>query len=429
MQRTGHRWLVIVSLGLLLIACVTRMSDVQNDTPRQGWWEQRGPVVPHGTFPSDCSLCHAGNEWHEIRADFEFDHATETGVELVGAHAAAECLRCHNDKGPVATFFARGCSGCHEDVHRGGFGRECSACHTEDDWRPDERITDHQVTRFPLVGAHAAAACWSCHPGAETGVFIGVDTSCEACHADDLARATDPDHLAAGFVSGCDRCHIPTAWTGAAFKHPGFPLGGGHAGLDCSECHAGGVFTGTPSDCYSCHTSDYAATTSPNHTSAGFPTTCETCHTTSSWLGASFNHSTWPLTGAHLAADCADCHAGNVYAGTPMDCFSCHATEYNNTTDPNHTSAGFPTTCESCHTTSRWEGAMFNHMFPITSGAHKNFDCSDCHTTPSNFMLFSCIDCHEHNESDMADKHDEDEITGYVWASSACYMCHPDGRH
>ncbi|MDP6850671.1 MAG: DUF1565 domain-containing protein, partial [Planctomycetota bacterium] len=28
--------------------------------------------------------------------------------------------------------------------------------------------------------------------------------------------------------------------------------------------------------------------------------------------------------------------------------------------------------------------------FPITSGDHKNFSCSDCHLIPNNFVSFSC---------------------------------------
>ena len=104
------------SIIFLVFACVAELRGVQNDTPRQGWWQARGPVVPHDTFPADCSICHAEGDWHSVRDDFTFDHLAQTGVDLVGAHAQAECLRCHNDKGPVAVFDARGCSGCHEDV-------------------------------------------------------------------------------------------------------------------------------------------------------------------------------------------------------------------------------------------------------------------------------------------------------------------------
>ncbi|HED65317.1 MAG TPA: hypothetical protein ENJ09_07160 [Planctomycetes bacterium] len=187
------------------------------------------------------------------------------------------------------------------------------------------------------------------------------------------------------------------------------------------------MYTGTPTDCYSCHASAYQSTTNPDHQAAGYPTTCENCHSTISWQGATFNHNTWPLTGAHMGLDCSECHVGGVYKGTPTDCFSCHASAYQSTTNPDHQAAGFPTTCEICHTTTMWQGATFNHpQFPITSGKHKNLDCADCHTTPGNYMAFSCIDCHEHRQSKMDDEHKG--VSGYVWQSSACYACHPDGK-
>ena len=66
-------------------------------------------------------------------------------------------------------------------------------------------------------------------------------------------------------------------------------------------------------------------------------------------------------------------------------------------------------------------GARFNHQFPITSGAHKVLNCTDCHIVPQTFSIFSCIDCHEHRQSEMDDKHDE--VLNYVWETMACYAC------
>src|SRR5690606_5304018 len=156
--------------------------------PRQQWQKERGPVVPHDTFPRDCSLCHEGSSWHAIRDDFQFDHAKEAGLALVGAHDAAECLRCHNDRGPVEVYAQRGCIGCHEDVHQGYLGATCIDCHDEAaiDWRPKAAIAEHATTRFPLVGAHASTACWACHPGAQVGNFANTTTNCVDCHAKDL---------------------------------------------------------------------------------------------------------------------------------------------------------------------------------------------------------------------------------------------------
>ena len=382
-----------------ILACAL---DRGPDGPVQGWWSQRGPVVPHDSFPGDCLLCHEGSDWTTIRSDFVFDHAAETGHALLGAHAEAECLRCHNDRGPVAQYMARGCAGCHEDVHRGQLGKGCADCHDELSWRPDEQVAKHLEWGFPLVGRHAAAACWRCHPNAQAGNFTRTPTTCVECHADDLATAQNPDHVAQGWVANCNECHIPTSWTGGGFNHP-WPLTGAHATAACDACHAGGIFGGTPTQCYDCHMADYQGAADPDHVALNISTSCELCHNTTTWQGANFNH-----------------------IGITNNCVMCHLSDYQGTTDPDHAAANFPTTCENCHNTSAWEPANFAHTFPITSGKHKNFDCSDCHLNPTNFMSFSCTHCHEHNQSEMDDKHDD--VSGYVWSSPACFQCHPDGK-
>jgi hypothetical protein len=372
----------------------------------------------------DCSVCHVSGDWHTIKDDFEFDHEKETGVPLNGAHAQASCLMCHNDRGDAGTFAARGCAGCHEDIHRGAMGQNCSDCHNEQSWRPQDSIAQHNRTRFPLVGAHAAAACFTCHEGAQVGNFEGLDVSCETCHQDDLARALNPDHAALNLTSDCQRCHVPTTWNAAAFAHPpSFPLVGGHGGIGCATCHGEGPYVALPTDCASCHLDDYQQTTDPNHALAGFGTNCEDCHTIYGWGGAEFNHP-WPLTGAHASASCSDCHEGGVYSGLSTDCASCHLQDYQQTTDPNHALAGFGTNCQTCHNTSSWEGATFNHSFPITSGPHAGISCATCHTNPSAPSEFNCITCH--TEGQTGDDHSE--VPAYVWSSPACYECHPNGR-
>jgi hypothetical protein len=176
------------------------------------WWAGFGPVLPHGKFPADCKLCHVGATWNELTPDFRFDHQKETGVPLDGAHAQARCLRCHNDRGPVAMFQARGCVGCHEDVHQGKLGVRCEECHDQETWNPRGQIERHDRTRFPLSGAHLATACHRCHPGANVGNFVPTDTECVTCHRDDLAGTLNPPHIPLGWTSKCDRCHMPTDW-------------------------------------------------------------------------------------------------------------------------------------------------------------------------------------------------------------------------
>jgi len=100
---------------------------------------QGGPeksVEPHRTFPGDCGLCHVGQGWNNVRPAVSFDHEEETGHRLEGAHAGAGCLACHNDRGPVTIYIARGCGGCHPDPHASALGPDCQTCHSQTDWTP-----------------------------------------------------------------------------------------------------------------------------------------------------------------------------------------------------------------------------------------------------------------------------------------------------
>ncbi|MEZ5988779.1 MAG: hypothetical protein R3F30_06595 [Planctomycetota bacterium] len=425
MQQRG-RWtpfLVLAAVSLVLGACGL-LGRAQDVVPVQGWNKARGPVVPHDKFPDDCTLCHEGPGWNTIRQDFTFDHLARTGVPLNGEHARAECLRCHNDSGPVAVFAARGCAGCHEDWHRGTLGKDCKVCHDEESWHPREQIARHNLTRFPLVGAHAGVACWACHEGAPAGEFQKVSTDCASCHLERALKVTSPNHAGNGWTSNCQRCHSPIAWKGAAIVHDFFPLVGGHATAACTDCHKNNVFQGTPRDCYSCHQTDFQGTTNPNHQTANFSTQCQVCHNTFGWTGANFIHQ-WPLTGAHKSTACDKCHVGGVYAGTPKDCWSCHQADYLATTNPNHQTLNYPQDCAACHNTTSWQGASFNHKFPLT-GKHK-VSCTTCHTNATNYKVFDCTVCHEHSQSQMDPKHKE--VRNYRFDSAACYQCHPNGRH
>ncbi len=152
---TRKKWLLAVGCGLgyLVLACSV---GGREDVPVHGWWSERGPVVPHDTFPADCLLCHLTGSWSELRDDFAFDHLAETGVPLEGAHQRAECLRCHNDRGSVAAFAARGCAGCHEDVHLAQLGQNCSDCHDQLDWRPRANKKASDDTLLALLAVTAS---------------------------------------------------------------------------------------------------------------------------------------------------------------------------------------------------------------------------------------------------------------------------------
>src|SRR6266567_2766446 len=258
-------------------------------------------------FPTDCSMCHTTGGW----TPSSFKHTT---FPLTGAHGTAACSSCHTDNNYKTT--PTDCYSCHKDKYtattnpnhvNAGFPTTCATCHTTTSWTG--AAFDHSKTAFPLTGAHATVACASCHVN---NVFAGTPTDCYSCHKANYSSTTNPNHITAGFPTTCVACHNTTSWSGAVFDHnkTAFPLTGAHATVACTSCHVNSKFVGTPTDCYSCHKSNYTGATNPNHVTAGFPTTCATCHTTASWSGAVFNHNntSFPLTGAHVTVPCASCH-------------------------------------------------------------------------------------------------------------------------
>ena len=198
-------------------------------------------------------------------------------------------------------------------------------------------------------------------------------------------------------------------------------------------CHINGNYANTPNTCVGCHESDYDDSLNPNHSVLGLSTDCVTCHTTDpGWAPALMpdHNSFYVIEGAHIPLSCVDCHNGD-YNNTPNTCIGCHQAEYDNTNNPNHQSAQFPTDCTLCHGQNVWTPATFDHdgmYFPIFSGKHDgewNL-CADCHFNSSNYNIFSCINCHEHNNQQQVDE-DHEDVPGYIYDSQACYSCHPDG--
>ena len=327
--------------GVLVTAGVVFITNCRPEVPRQNWNRQWGPLVPHKTFPGDCGICHVTQRWDLVRADFSFDHKAQTGYSLVGAHAYAACLRCHNDRGPVKAYLARGCGGCHPDPHASSLGLDCEKCHEQTNWRPTGSIADHARTGFHLIAAHAVAPCESCHRQAAVGQFRGAPRQCELCHQNNLAGATSPDHIANGWTTNCERCHTPAGWAGADFQHYFFPLTGGHAGVVCATCHTGGSFQPISSACYSCHAANYQG--APDHSALGFPTDCERCHNTTAWTPASFAHA-FPLQGPHDVT-CAECHtAGST---STFNCLDCH--DQADTDDKHSDVDGYSYASQACY--------------------------------------------------------------------------------
>ncbi|MBK9550045.1 MAG: hypothetical protein IPO52_13310 [Gemmatimonadetes bacterium] len=387
----------------------------------------RTPAHAAAGYTTDCTACHTTTQW----LGATFNHTT-TRFPLTGGHLTATCASCHADgvyRGKPTT-----CISCHRtnyDATRtpahaaAGYSTDCTTCHTTTQWLGAN--FNHSTTRFPLTGGHLTATCASCHAD---GVYRGKSTACLSCHQADFTRTTTPPHAAAGFATDCTTCHTTTRWQGATFNHgtTRFPLTGGHQAASCASCHADNVYRGKSMTCVSCHRTDYDGTRTPAHAAAGYSTDCTTCHTTTRWQGATFNHSTtrFPLTGGHLTATCASCHADGVYAGKSTTCVSCHRTNYDATRTPAHAAAGYSTDCTTCHTTTQWLGATFNHsttQFPLT-GAHQAVSCASCHADGVyRGKPTTCISCHQTDFSRTTTP--PHAAAGF---STTCTTCHTTTR-
>ena len=148
-----------------------------------------------GAFPDvdgagDCAECHGQAAWHPASYD-RARHDRESGFRLEGAHRTVACQDCHVPTGGAPTFRVdtQTCVGCHQqhDPHGAQFdGRSCDDCHGLDAFRIS--AFDHDRTRFPLDGAHAAGQCAACHAteagpdGTPMVRYRPLGMACRDCH-------------------------------------------------------------------------------------------------------------------------------------------------------------------------------------------------------------------------------------------------------
>ena len=396
-----------------------------------GWTQDS----PHGSeLKISCSKCHSPESWDLDREIYSFDH-NSTNLPLEGQHVAINCRMCH----PTLVFSEAetDCFSCHTDMHSQTVGNDCARCHTPQSWIVENIADVHRQSRFPLQGPHYLATCLDCHLSAAQLRFEPLGVECMDCHTQDYQSATNPDHVLGNFSTDCIECHSMNTfeWGGSGFNHTFFPLTQGHEVYDCKQCHDGSDYANISAECVSCHQEDYNSTTNPNHLTVDFSTDCMECHTTlPEWKPALYEHDAFPLNQGHTGIDCMQCHDPADYSNISAECVSCHLDDYNNTTNPSHIGANISTDCMECHTTlPGWKPAEIRihdtQFFPIYSGKHAGewADCATCHSNPSNYSVFSCFECHEHNQTSMDDKHSGEP--GYIYTSTACLDCHPQGTH
>ena len=242
-----------------------------------------------GFFQSDvsCQVCHPTSSFSDYH-ESEFDHGRWTGFAVLGAHAQSDCASCHPSShapdehgrtfGFVAEHFGayEGCVTCHEDPHLGQFDlpgmprevderQDCARCHVPTSFRVIADDFDHQAwTRFALDGAHATAACTSCHEPLRTADEHGrtwgraAGRTCADCHTDPHRGQFEKRGSTA-----CIRCHTSAeAFTALRFDHDRdarFALDEAHEDIACAECHKPSEEDGfvryrpLPMKCSDCH--------------------------------------------------------------------------------------------------------------------------------------------------------------------------------
>ena len=350
-------------------------------------------------------------------ADDIFDRLMSPGA-LSRAHERLEqnCKNCHKPLDKKAQ--TQLCRSCHKPLDKqiltltGYHGRDlrartgaCRLCHTEHKGPKaaitifDRDVFNHDLTDYPLKGAHKRLTCNVCH--AAGAKFSAAPATCVACHkADDTHRGR--------LGTNCASCHNEQGWKGAKFDHntTRFALSGKHATATCDSCHPDQRYQKTPTDCFACHQLD------DKHNGAN-GRNCAACHSPQRWAAVSFDHAKqtrFPLTGAHAAVGCKTCHGAGEPKKLLMTCISCHRKD-----DTHKGSNG--TACEACHTTANWKKAAFDHdtrtQFPLR-GAHKTATCRSCHTGGvfTKKIDKACFSCHR----------DDDVHKGQE--GTACQNCH-----
>ena len=297
---------------------------------------------PHeNKFGQNCKQCHTEESFHAVKGIGTFDH-NKTGFELIGKHKFVTCKACHktNLTNPVRHEH---CTDCHADYHKkefvkNGVAPDCNQCHTNEGFKESLfTIEKHNLSGFPLEGAHLATPCIACHKKQETWKFSKIGKNCVDCHQNQhkgfIEEKFYPDEK-------CTTCHNVNSWKSVSFDHSvtNFKLEGVHAKQLCLVCHYPKDQSGMPVqkfkdlsvECSSCHKNPHAGQFEVNG-----KTECTRCHGFEDWRKSAFDHNSarFKLEGAHLKITCEKCHKEEVttkgkviqYRNNKLLCSNCHS--------------------------------------------------------------------------------------------------------
>ncbi len=383
-----------------------------------------------GQLSTDCERCHDSSQWRNA-AQFNHDRAR---FALAGAHTKVACQKCHTKAGdpkPYTKFrglpFAA-CAPCHNDPHRGSFRQSCQDCHSSTIWKPLQVTTafNHSTTNYPLEGKHQSLACSPCHLTSNFKAPV-LHARCADCHRKDPHRGQFAQREGGGDCAGCHKVDgfKPSTFTAARHSTTGFALVEKHAGVLCVKCHVpkgeATVYRFESEACSACHADVHKG----QFRSAPYDNKCDSCHSVKGFTPTTFTlarhaKTQFPLSGAHAAVMCIDCHKSpaNIHPPPPAPfhfkshgCSDCHADPHKGELAERMTDVradGAIKGCEACHTPRAWkEISGFDHattLFPL-EGAHRAVACESCHKSRTlqagmkNISFKSaprvCSGCHE----------------------------------
>ena len=242
-------WIALCSMiGVLLVG----VADMEQTSP--------GPISSvHVGLEGidagrDCSACHGGFFQGMSQACLDCHDEIESDIEAKsGLHGVQPADRTHR------------CALCHSEHH----GAEFALVNAQSFMQAgseDPKEFDHALIGFEMEGKHLELACIECHENAEAKLlgegqhrFRGLSQSCAECHEDSHDGALG---------RSCADCHTQSSFDDHHSKSHDdfFPLIGGHASLDCRECHEQGtdhaleehmssVQSPSRRQCLSCHES------------------------------------------------------------------------------------------------------------------------------------------------------------------------------
>jgi hypothetical protein len=365
-----------------------------------------------------CETCHLAGTLDQIEMTDGFvQHHDDYRSPFAAKKEIMDCVDCHDPhRGVVAprreglATVSTPCEACHleqarfDDAALHPPTAACVDCHMPRLIQnavadPETLIADmrtHLMQILPLDPGQTDKGDSSGMP------FISLDYACRSCHLTDgsvdddllVEAASSYDHRGAqhsGQVEGaCLDCHDPADWQGAVISPKvhtlvGYPLVGGHTRVTCDGCHITEDWNAVSPTCESCHQED-----EPH--GGGLQGACDDCHTPEAWTETLFDHSqaSFRLAGAHLAADCGDCHSSLAFNDSSQDCVSCHAGR-------DAHDGGFGQDCVTCHTPAGWKQVNFDHnqtSFQLV-GAHSATACMSCHAVGTlKEIPQNCVSCH-----------------------------------